>query len=298
MSAKKSLDAVRREIDAIDDSIHDLLMKRTEVVERVAGLKTSPGGALRPGREASILRRLVDRHSGGFPASALVRIWCEIFSAPMHIQGPFSIAVYQGDEDAAYWDLARNQFSAMTTMSGHQSAARVIDTVARGEATVGILPVPEHGDPDPWWPHLMNSDESVPRIAARLPFAGPAQGRAGDLGALVIGRVPVEDTGLDRTYVVIDASEEISQSRLVSALANSGFDAQFATTWQNDQARGAWFCLAEVDGFVAADDRRLSRLVEAFDGAVNRTVLIGGYPLPLSAEELAPKKARPRKRKS
>lgn len=298
MSAKKSLDAVRREIDAIDDSIHDLLMKRTKIIDRVARAKADSGTALRPGREAAILRRLVDRHSGDFPTPALVRIWREIFSAPMHIQGPFSVAVYQGDADAAYWDLARDQYSAMTAMTGHQSAARVIDTVARGEATVGILPVPEHGEPDPWWPHLASNDETAPRIVARLPFAGPVNGRAGDLSALVIGRLAVEATGDDRTYVVIDASEEITMARLASVVAESGLESAFATTWQKEQALGAWLYLADVEGFVAADDRRLTRLVEGFDGAVNRTLLIGGYATPLGAEDLASKPARPRRRKS
>lgn len=64
-SDSRSLTELRREIDAIDEATHDLLMRRAGIVERVrtakGGLDT--GNAWRPAREAEILRRLADRHS-------------------------------------------------------------------------------------------------------------------------------------------------------------------------------------------------------------------------------------------
>ena len=42
------LQALRREIDAIDDSIHDLIMERTKIVERVRdanGVASAPDAA-------------------------------------------------------------------------------------------------------------------------------------------------------------------------------------------------------------------------------------------------------------
>ena len=79
------LDQLRREIDAIDDDLHRLIIRRSEVVGRIALAKASNGGggtvALRPGREAVVLRRLLERHTGPFPAAALVRLWRELMGA-------------------------------------------------------------------------------------------------------------------------------------------------------------------------------------------------------------------------
>src|ERR1700730_11841719 len=81
-SNKPTLDDLRRQIDAIDDQLHDLIMRRTEVVEAIG--KEKKDGKVppsRPGREAIILRRVAARHSGNFPAVALVRMWREMLAA-------------------------------------------------------------------------------------------------------------------------------------------------------------------------------------------------------------------------
>src|SRR3978361_2219874 len=72
------LPALRAELDRIDNTIHDLLMRRAEVVEHVA--RSGKPAALRPGREASILRRLVGRHQGALPAVSVTRIWRELLA--------------------------------------------------------------------------------------------------------------------------------------------------------------------------------------------------------------------------
>ncbi|MEN9499161.1 MAG: hypothetical protein RIS83_980, partial [Pseudomonadota bacterium] len=64
--ADPALQALRAEIDALDDAMHDLLMRRAAVVARMAAsrAKTGGGSPLRPGREAAVLRRLLGRHQG------------------------------------------------------------------------------------------------------------------------------------------------------------------------------------------------------------------------------------------
>ncbi|MFM7416430.1 MAG: chorismate mutase, partial [Alphaproteobacteria bacterium] len=65
-AADPALQALRAEIDALDDAMHDLLMRRAGVVARMAAsrAKVGAGSPLRPGREAAVLRRLLARHSG------------------------------------------------------------------------------------------------------------------------------------------------------------------------------------------------------------------------------------------
>src|SRR5262245_23985308 len=60
-----NLAALRQQIDAIDQQMHDLLMRRTEAVLGIAAAKRESGEAvLRPAREAQVLRRLLARHKG------------------------------------------------------------------------------------------------------------------------------------------------------------------------------------------------------------------------------------------
>ena len=55
MAPERSLDDVRRRIDAVDDAIQDLLIERTELVEEVREHKRDSRVKIRPAREAEII---------------------------------------------------------------------------------------------------------------------------------------------------------------------------------------------------------------------------------------------------
>jgi chorismate mutase len=75
-SDSPTLSDLRREIDQIDEALHDLLMKRAAVVDGVRAAKRQDGGgAFRPAREAQVLRGLVRRHHGSLPRGLVVRQW-------------------------------------------------------------------------------------------------------------------------------------------------------------------------------------------------------------------------------
>ena len=92
------LRALRREIDAIDDSLHDLIIERTRVVERVREAKKGDKIKIRPAREAEILYRLMARHSGTFPKRELSRMWREMIVATLRFEGPFSVSVFVSED--------------------------------------------------------------------------------------------------------------------------------------------------------------------------------------------------------
>ena len=62
-------------------------------LRRREALLVGVGVPLRPGREASIARRLLARHAGPFPALGVVRIWREVICACTSLQRPLLIAV-------------------------------------------------------------------------------------------------------------------------------------------------------------------------------------------------------------
>src|SRR4051794_16400450 len=147
-----ALAALRGEIDRLDDQLHDLLMRRAEVVASLAASRVKGGASpLRPGREAMILRRLLARHRGTLPGGAVVRLWREIFAASSALQGGFSVAVHLRSPE--HVRIAREHFGTLTPHRSLPSVARTLAAVASGEAQVAVLPLPEEGEPpeQAWW---------------------------------------------------------------------------------------------------------------------------------------------------
>src|SRR6185437_14553293 len=98
-------------LDALDEALHDLLMRRVELAGQC--------GPTSPAREAATMRRLAARHDGAFPLAALVRIWREIMaSTPNTVP---LVHVFAGDNVADYRDLARAYFGSAAAMESHPS---------------------------------------------------------------------------------------------------------------------------------------------------------------------------------
>jgi chorismate mutase len=239
---------------------------------------------IRPGREAQVLRRLCARHQGRFPKAVLVRIWREIFSAGLSLQGAFSIAVLNSHGRCLdLRALARDHFGALTPMSDMGTATRVLEAVAAGKATVGVLPMPESEEGEPWWPHLAQSGAQVPRIIARLPFAAPGS-RAGNTEALAVSLAPPEDTGKDRSYLAVETREQASRAALRQGLQAAGFR---ITDWKSRIGRdNQALYLIECEGVLVDGDARLASLT-ADNAFVAGAWPLGCYAVPLSANELA-----------
>jgi chorismate mutase/prephenate dehydratase len=280
LSSKPTLDDLRRQIDAVDDQVHDLLMRRTEIVEAI-GREKKDGKvpAFRPGREAMILRRLVDRHSGRFPAIALVRMWREMLAATVGMQAKFAVAVYAPSAASGYWDLARDHFGSHTPMNAYHSIGQVIRAVTDKQASIGILPMPSEDDSDPWWRFIVSSDASAPRVLARLPFAGRGNARAGGGDALAVGSGALEPTGDDRSLIVVETRGEVSRARLFSALSASGLDCHFFAVFES--GGGTALNLVELADFILPDDKRLAIFKDKVGAAVERIISLGSYGAPL-----------------
>ncbi len=277
-----SLDDLRREIDRIDDAIHQLILERTDVVERIARIKDRDRPALRPDREAIMLRRLLARHRGPFPAAAIVRIWRELISALTRLQGPFAVAVYAPTaERRGFWDIARDHYGSVVPMTPYATAAAVVRAVADRTATVGVVPFPvdDDGD-DPWWRYLSTADGKTPHVVARLPFASRGNARGDDRDALAVASVGLAETGSDRTLVHIEVAGDLSRGRLKDALEAVGFTPGQFSTWLGPAATGVALHLVEIAGFVTAGDPRLAALATRLGPILERTDIVGAYAVP------------------
>lgn len=282
-----TLDELRQAIDRIDDTLLDLIVERASIVEGIGAAKKAAGDApgifLRPGREMAILRRLLARHSGPFPKAVVVRLWRELFASLVALQGPLAVAVYMPARGAGFLEIARDQYGSYTPMTASQTTPPVVRAVSEGDATVGILPLPQPDDPQPWWASLVSDSPSTPRIVAKLPTAGPGHGRGDGAEALAIARLQPEPTGDDRSFVVVETPSSLSRAGLRGFLESAGLVVVDITDGY-DIGGEARLHLIEVEGYLLADDPRLKQLGETQQ--VSRTTVIGGYAKPFTAEEL------------
>jgi chorismate mutase-like protein len=280
-----TLSELRREIDDIDDSLHDLLMRRASVVERVKGLKKNSGDVIfRPGREAEIIRRLATRHTGPLSRNVVVRIWRELMSAFVCMQGPFVVSVWDTGE-VGCWDVARDHFGTETPMTRHQSAGAVLHAIAEGSATAGVLPLPQDGEADPWWPALSIGQDNRLQVCARVPFASRGNSRGIRSGALVVSAAAPEPSGNDRSLLLVECDESTSRGRLTDGLASADFEIVTVAGLASADAHAARpIFLVEVAGFSTPDDERLKSFVESAPGIVSAGV-VGAYAVPLDGAQ-------------
>jgi len=272
----KSLEEVRREIDEIDAALHDLIMRRTRVVEQVMAAKgTTNTGNFIPGREIKVLRGLMDRHEGAFPRQALIRMWREMISVFAAMQGPFHVVACAKGGEQGCWDMARDYFGLHEKMSTLATPREVVSSVSNDEAAIGVVSVPAEGDDDAWWRVLGGA--VAPRIVARLPFIEGSNARTGGVGAYVLAKLEFDPTGDDRTLLVVETEFELSKADLLRQVTNANLTPQLAVTDRSDGAAH----LIEVDGFVETDDEPVRKLMDLDE--VRSVFLIGSYGVPVQA---------------
>lgn len=281
MTEDSSLDELRREIDILDDRIHDCLMRRTEVVARIAAVKQTDGAALalRPGREASIMRRLARRHAGAFPLPVLLRLWRELLAGGVAVQGGLTVGVFAPERAAACRDLARDHFGAATRVRNFQSARQVIQNVGYGAVSVGVVPVPGGETGDAWWRMLFAGGAGSPCIVAKLPFWEDPPANVDPVAAWAIARLAPEKTGDDVTVAAVERGGAVSRARLRADLRSRGFAARTLATWQDREKPDRISYLVEIDGFVEAGEEDEAALGARFGGG--EAALLGAYARPI-----------------
>lgn len=258
-----SLEALRRRIDAIDDRLLELLAERAEVVLGIADAKRrGPDAsgvrlALRPGREAIIMRRLLDRRRGVLPAALVVRLWREIFAFTTRLQGPMEICLLDASRPCS--ELASFYYGAETPVRRLGSEKDVLREVAERGPAIGLLPAA--GD---WWTAL----RAAPGVAivARLPFLSGVPAAA---DAFVIACMAAEPSGDDTSLIGLSL-DTVADAGAIARRAGLGV-ARIAGRLAHGRTVEV---LLEVPGFIAADDRRLKEL-----GASARA--LGAYANPV-----------------
>ena len=249
--AAPALDDLRKEIDRIDEAMHQLLMQRGEIIDRLISVKKSQetGSAFRPVREAEMMRRLVKRHKGILPLDTAESIWRVIISTFTYVQAPFSVHADLSAGDALMRDSARFHFGFTVPFVPHMGAAGVVAAVSASKGDLGLVPAVPVAGAGAWWSAL--EFDAAPKIIARLPFVERADHPAA-LPVFVVSRV---------------AGDAMATEAEVWSIRVSGWGA------------GAAQALSTRADFIAVPDR-------AFDGAALLVTLPKGVSLESISEVL------------
>jgi chorismate mutase len=184
--APPSLAELRKEIDAIDEQMHRLLMQRGDIIDRLIQVKQTQeiGSAFRPAREADMMRRLVERHRGILPLDTVESIWRVIISTFTYVQAPFSVHADVSISETAMRDSVRFHFGFIEPYVAHFSAAAAVEAVANSKGDLAL--VSATSSRTPWWITL--EKDGAPKIIARMPFVERADHPAA-LPVFVVSRV-------------------------------------------------------------------------------------------------------------
>lgn len=275
---------LRRQIDEIDETIIEQLVKRTQIVKQVGELKhktTSSQCPIRSGREAEMLRRIVEKFSkSDFPAQAAASIWRIIIGASTNVESKLNISVfYDNNESRLYW-LAREYFGSVVSLSKQPQGKRIIGDIIDGKSSIGVVPFPNGSDSSDWWIALIQQQgNNTPKVFARIPFVYDDNSEKDIPPTLAIARLTPEPSGDDMTLIVIEAEHNVSHNRLQTALIS----VQLEATWINIATinPSSRHHLIEVKGFITPENEKFSEAISNLGRSIFQCHFLGAYAVPI-----------------
>lgn len=155
-ATRSALEAIRREIDALDRELIAAFNRRATLAQKVGEIKRkanascAPGDAeacarppaafYRPEREAMILRAVRAANPGPLPDASVVLLVRELMSACLALEAPMNVA-FLGPAGTFTEQAARKHFGHAVTLLPAPNIAAVFTAVEQGEAAFGVVPI-------------------------------------------------------------------------------------------------------------------------------------------------------------
>lgn len=187
------LQAIRAEIDRIDDTLLELIERRLSHVLAVAEVKRSIAAAallLRPDREEAVLSRLADR-SAALRHDTIAVLWRELMGVSLQAQRRTEIVLHAARQPIRVTDSTRQRFGCAWPIVIAGEPHEAIEA-ARGREAIAVVELDAQSR---WWAELFNDPEL--RIFDRI------RGEEGSTLALAIGRLTDDSLPGGTTYPII-----------------------------------------------------------------------------------------------
>ncbi|HRP10061.1 MAG TPA: chorismate mutase [Terricaulis sp.] len=242
-----SMESIRREIDRLDDAILALVAERLRLGEGIAAAKPA-GLPLRPGREITMMRRLIAAAPAHLDRDLVVELWRALIAANVRRQRVIDVVVGGGRGDPTrLYDIARRHFGARARIQhvGEPQAA-LQKVLEKPEDCVAVTPWATAPGVGSWWPALSESRYARLHLIAGLPVAGPI---GDDPEASVFAAAEPEEAGGDVTLILAFDPPHRAQR----ALNEAGLTGKEVT-------RSEPRIMLRVEGFIAPHDPRAAAL--------------------------------------
>jgi chorismate mutase / prephenate dehydratase len=195
--ADAELEAIRRDIDLIDDGLVSLIERRFEATARVKAIKANGEARtpFRPAREAAILRKLLSRPGSSVPPDVLVRLWRTILTGSSQAQQPTTIHISKRLAQAIGPRLRIRDYFGSMAVEEYRDEAQALMQIDGAPSDICIVETQA-----PWIDAFIEGRAGRARIFSCLPFLGEEPAPK----LLVFGFAPAEPTGDDQTLIVSD----------------------------------------------------------------------------------------------
>ena len=196
---KSDIAKLRAEIDRVDGELLRLIGERLQLSGEVRAAK-SGARVWRPSREESLVRDLVEQASVSPPLVS--RIWAELVSASLAIQGPMQLHIGLEGDRLAVLRLVRDRFGAALPTHTYPTTSAALAAAHADPEGVAVVPSP--GGMNSWWTALCpgGAMEGM-RILTGLPRIHNDDWPRDDWPrAVAVGHAEAEGSGSDRWLVV------------------------------------------------------------------------------------------------
>lgn len=260
-SQAEELEAIRRDIDAIDDGILTLLDRRFQASERVRAAKAAGAGStglpFRPAREAAIFRNLLARRGSHVAPAILVRLWRVILTGSSRSQSPITMHLARRTATSMPARLAIRDHFGDLPVEECRDEQQALMQLEPGRSDICIVETAS-----PWIEAFLQGHASGAHVFGVLP---PHVGNDAMPQMLLIGFAPPEASGNDHTLIITDGKlpRDFSPHAVWEAKAGS-------------------HRLSALPGFLSEHESPLVGLTRSNPGL--KLTVAGRYPAPLDLE--------------
>ena len=282
-----NLKLLRDRIDKIDQKLQQLLNERAEISIQVKIIKTNKKSKLKPGREAQILRSILGRQSGDFPKTSLIKLWREILSASVRLQGKFDLAIHALDnrniEANDIVDVIRTHFGTNTSIVCLPSIAEVIRSIQVEKCEIGVLAMPTN-DQNFWWIDLIeylktleHSREKI-QIIAKLPIVFNPDNSP---EYLIIAKCEPDPSGNDHTFFTVEAPKKLTSRFIQDCLNSNSLKLEIIADYNGKKKPDYFLYLLHANGFIRETDMEFKNLeLYSLENSLDIKIL-GNYAEPI-----------------
>ncbi len=258
-----ALEAIRREIDGLDDAMLSLVAERLKLADKLAQMKTQASGVpIRPGREINLLRRLIAAAPAPMERELVVEIWRTLMAAALRRQRVIDVVIGGGRSDPArLFDIARRHFGARVRIKDLGEPQAALQKVTESPDTVvAVTTWPAAPGVGAWWPALSEQRFQKLHIIAGLSVLGAASEPP---DAAVFAATDPEEAGDDVSILMAFDPHH----RLQRALNDAGFTGK-------EFARAEPRVLVRVEGYIGPNDPRAAAMTRS---GLDSVRVLGSY---------------------